>query len=241
MSRTRRFFVADLGSETVELSPEEAHHLADVLRMSEGMEVRLFDGKGRAASAEIVRIAGGTVTLRVLAASPSRESPLALGVGVAVPKGDRMALVVQKLTELGVQRIVPLLTERGEVSRSACERSLSRWRRVALEASKQCQRSRIPELDSPRTLDELLGEPGSLVLLAQPGAAPAPDPLPRDATVLALVGPEGGWSDDELALAAVRGVQKFGLGPRILRTETAAIATAALLQWIAGDWRVHDS
>jgi 16S rRNA (uracil1498-N3)-methyltransferase len=237
MSRIRRFHVRDLGAEIVELSADEAHHLVHVLRLAEGAEIEIFDGNGRAASAEIVRISKGAVTVRLVAPAPSRESSLVLEVGIAAPKGDRMALVVQKLTELGAHGIVPLLTERGDVPERACRRNLERWRRVALEASKQCGRSRIPTVDEPRRLADVLGRGDALVLLAEPGAKPLSVSLPGDRTLLALIGPEGGWSEAELEIASARGVTTFGLGPRTLRTETAAIAAAVLLQRLAGDWR----
>lgn len=227
MSRERRFHVSSLNSETVELSPEQAHHLVDVLRLREGAEVSLFDGKGGAARAEVHRSAGGEVELRILGPEPSRESPLSLTVAVAPPKGDRMSFLIQKLTELGVTRIIPLETERGRPAES-----LERWRRIAVEACKQSGRSRSPEVAAPRSFEEVLNEEGSLIA-AHPGAPPLSPP--RGGAIAALIGPEGGWSEKELALAAARGVTLFGLGPRTLRTETAAIAVATLLQFLTGD------
>jgi 16S rRNA (uracil1498-N3)-methyltransferase len=230
MSRERRFHVSDLDSETVRLSSEEAHHLVQVLRLREGAEVSLFDGKGGAAGAIVHRIAGGEVELRILGPEPSRESPLSLTLAVAPPKGDRMSLLIQKLTELGVTRVIPLETERG---RSGA--SLERWRRIGVEACKQSGRSRSPEVAAPRSFEEVLNERGRL-MAAHPCAPPLSPPL-GTAAIVALIGPEGGWSEGELALTASRGVTLFGLGPRTLRTETAAIAVAALLQFLAGDLR----
>ena len=227
MSRERRFHVSNLDSETVRLSSEEAHHLVQVLRLCEGAEVSLFDGKGGAARARVHRIAGGEVELRILGPEPSRESPLSLALAVAPPRGDRVSFLIEKLTELGVTRVIPLETERGRSGKS-----LERWRRIAAESCKQSGRSRCPEVAAPRSFEEVLNEQGHL-MAAHPGAPPLA--LSGNQEVVALVGPEGGWSDKELALAAARGVTLFGLGPRTLRTETAAIAVATLLQYLAGD------
>jgi len=227
MSRERRFLVSSLDSDAVRLSSEEAHHLVDVLRLREGAEVSLFDGKGGAARAKVERIAGGEVDLRILGLGPSRESPLSLTVAVAPLKGDRMSFLIQKLTELGVTRLVPLETDRGRPGEN-----LERWRRIAIEACKQSGRSRSPEVTSPRSLEEILKEEGSLVA-AHPGAPPLS--APRSGAIVALIGPEGGWSEKELALFSELGVTLFGLGPRTLRTETAAIAAATVLLFLAGD------
>jgi len=227
MSRERRFHVSSLDSETVRLSFEQAHHLVEVLRLREGAGVSLFDGKGSAARAKVHRITGAEVELRILGPEPSRESPLSLTLAVAPPKGDRMSFLIEKLTELGVARVIPLQTERGRTGKN-----LERWRRIGVEACKQSGRSRSPEVAAPRSFEEVLKEEGRLM-----AAHPAAPPLspPQGGAIVALVGPEGGWSEGELALAASRGVTLFGLGPRTLRTETAAIAVATLFQFLAGD------
>lgn len=234
MSRERRFFAPDLSGETAVLAPEEAHHLTDVLRLAEGSEVVLFDGKGVAARAEVLQIAP-KVTLRLLGGEPPRESSLDLAIGVAPPKGDRMAFIVQKLTELGARRIVPLVTDRGEIDEAACGRRLPRWRRIALESCKQCGRSRVPDLEPPRDVSDLLRHDPARAFLAQPGGGALARLTPRGPAILVLVGPEGGWSQGELDLASSLGVASLGLGPRTLRTETAAVAAAALAQFLAGD------
>ncbi len=227
MSRERRFHVENLDSERVSLSREQAHHLVHVLRLREGAEVSLFDGRGSAARAVVQRIAGREVELRVLGPEPSRESALSLTLAVAPPKGDRMSFLIEKLTELGVTRVIPLETERGRSGGS-----LERFRRIAIESCKQSGRSRTPEVQEPRSIASVLEEPGPVVA-AHPGAPPLG--LGPTDKVIALVGPEGGWSEQELTLASSRGVTLFGLGPRTLRTETAAIATATLLQHLWGD------
>ena len=235
MTRERRFLVDDLTSERVELRGEEAHHLLHVLRLGVGDEVVLFDGRGRAKRAVVTERSSDAAALATGAEEAPRESPLPLALGVSILKADRMALVVQKLTELGVARILPLLAERSEVRSGRASSALERWRRIALEASKQSGRSLVPEVAEPNDLRSVL-EDGSagIVLIAHPGGPPLELPPPGTAT-LALIGPEGGWSVSELNLASDRGARRFGLGPRTLRAETAAITVAALLQFGAGD------
>lgn len=234
MTRERRFLVDEL-ADRVELRGEEAHHLLHVLRLDVGAEVVLFDGRGRARRAVVAGLSRGAATLDVFEEEPSRESPLPLAVGVALLKADRMALVVQKLTELGVARIFPLVAERGEVRSARAATALDRWRRIALEAAKQSGRSRVPELSDPLDLSGVLDAAAAeTVLLAHPGAREATLPAPPG-SVLALVGPEGGFSPAETAMARERGAKLIGLGPRTLRAETAAIAVATLLQFHSGD------
>jgi 16S rRNA (uracil1498-N3)-methyltransferase len=228
MSRERRFHVPDLYAPTARLASEESHHLIHVLRLREGAEVSLFDGRGRAARGRVLRIAGSDVELEVLGPEPSRESPLSLTLGVAPPKGDRMSFLIQKLTELGASRVIPLRTERAGSSGS-----IERYRRIALEACKQSGRSQVPEITQARDFEEVLREKG-LVTLAHPGAPPL-SPPPAGAGIVVLIGPEGGWSETEIALARSRGATFFGLGPRTLRSETAAVAAATLIQFLAGD------
>lgn len=235
MSRQRRFLVDGIADRVV-LRGDEAHHLRSVLRLGAGDAVVLFDGRGRAAEAVVTRMGRDAVELEVRGDAPTGESALSLTVGVAVLKADRMALVVQKLTELGVTAILPLATDRGEVPAERARKSLDRWRRIAMEACKQSGRSRLPELAEPQSLEETLssGSAPAVALAAHPGSPPLV-PSDRRGPMLALLGPEGGWSETELEAMQGAGVRLFGLGPRTLRAETAAIVATALLQWSAGD------
>ena len=237
--RERRFFVQRLDTANLELDEKESHHAVHVLRLRPGDEVSLFDGRGRANRGHVVETGGERVTIEVGAALRSNESPLRLSVAVAVPKGDTMSLVVQKLTELGVSRIRPLVAERSESTRAAIDARLKRWQRVALEAAKQCGRSAIPELSAPLSLEELLdSEVPHAVWIAHLDAPPlTPERIGEDRTPTLIVGPEGGWSAHEIELTSVSSVERFSLGPRTLRVETAAIAAASLFQWLAGDLR----
>lgn len=238
MSRERHFFVADLDAPKIVLGPDEAHHLVRVLRLREGAEVFLFDGRGRAARARVLGLEGDSVTLGAVSPEPSRESFLSLAIGVAPPKGDRMSLIVQKLTELGVVRVVPLVTERGELDRERCQRNMERWRRVALEACKQCGRSLVPEILTPQAIEEVADLPVDRTFIAEPGAEPLTAIPETSGELLVLIGPEGGWSEKERAVALAHGLTRFGLGPRTLRTETVAIAAASVLQFLAGDLKI---
>ena len=232
MGRERRFFVPNLGASRVELVDEEAHHLSHVLRLVKGDTVALFDGKGHAASATVARIDGDVVELEVGDSLPTNESKLALTLALAVPKGDTMSLIVQKLTELGVATIQPLVSDNSEMPADAVTKRINRWQRVVLEAAKQCGRSRLPVIETPKPF-AALARPGASVLT--PGAPPLASSEKLSASPVVLVGPEGGWSQPELQLAQERSLTVFGLGPRTMRTETAAIAAATLMQWLAGD------
>ena len=232
MGRERRFFVPNLGASRVELMDEEAHHLTHVLRLVKGDTVALFDGKGHAVRATVGRIDSDIVELEVGDSLPTNESKLALTLALAVPKGDTMSLIVQKLTELGVATIQPLLSDHSEMPGDAVTKRISRWQRVALEAAKQCGRSRLPVIETPKPF-AALARPGASVLT--PGAPPLASSEKLSANPVVLVGPEGGWSRPELDLAKERSLTVFGLGPRTMRTETAAIAAATLMQWLAGD------
>jgi 16S rRNA (uracil1498-N3)-methyltransferase len=262
---TRRRFYAPPESfapdgARVVLSAEESRHLRDVLRLRAGDEAFVFDGEGREFAC-VVRDEGGargrasaTLEVRGPVEPPRPESPLELTLGVALLKGEKFDLVVQKATELGATRVVPLETRRADVRlRDAKDaaRRVERWRRLALEASKQSGRARVPAVAEPTTLDSLTSDApraGELRLLfAERGGAgldslpveivrdsPSVDSQPRP-VVTALVGPEGGWDDEEIALARGRGSTIITLGGRTLRAETAAIAVAALLQHLFGD------
>jgi 16S rRNA (uracil1498-N3)-methyltransferase len=246
----RRFYAPVLtglpGRELLALDADESRHLRDVLRLKVGDEVFLFDGKGREYRARIADISI-KVFLDVLGevepASP--ESPLLLTLGIALLKGEKFDLVIQKGTELGVSRIVPLETKHADVQiRDGIQRRVLRWRRVALEAAKQSGRASVPQIESPVTFEHFITT-GHLhedkpwrALFAERGGvtlAEAASQISRPKAAHALVGPEGGWSTEELDRAAAHGWNIITLGGRILRAETAAIAITALLQNLFGD------
>ena len=226
------------------LSGEEFHHLRHVLRLQVGDTLSLFDGIGKGFQASLVEMDRQRAVLKVGAEElPSPESPLELHLGLALAKGEKLDLMVQKGTELGVFAFHPLVTRRSDLKLDSerAESRLNRWRRVALEACKQSGRTRIPEIFPPVALSSFLERqlPAHRLLL-HPDGEPASGLLQGAlilgaASLLAAVGPEGGWSPDELQLLERGGFRGMCLGPRVLRAETAAIIAAGLLQFCVGD------
>jgi 16S rRNA (uracil1498-N3)-methyltransferase len=218
-----------------------ARHIARVLRLSAGDALILFDGAGGEYTARIEAIGKGTVQVAVLERQlVDRESPLSLTLAQGVPRGERMDWVVQKATELGVSRLVPVLSEHSLVrlDPKQAQSKQRHWQGVAVAACEQSGRDRIPQVASPATLAQfLLGlSPGGTRLLLSPEGAATLESLPPPAgDLIVLIGPEGGLSEEEQRAARGQGFTALRLGPRVLRTETAAVATLALLQHRFGD------
>jgi 16S rRNA (uracil1498-N3)-methyltransferase len=230
---SQRYFVAPPiafdpgGPGRVLLSGDEARHLAGVMRAREGDAVTLFDGSGCEFAARIVKLGKQAVDLEIVARHEiSRELDRPLTLGVALPKGDRQKWLVEKATELGVTRLVPLVTERGVAQ--PVEAALERLRRSVIEASKQCGRNRLLEIGAPQSLAEFAATApaNALRLIAHPGGAESAS-LAKGEEMWAAVGPEGGFTDDEVAAAEQTLWQRVSLGRAILRVETAAMALAA--------------
>lgn len=297
---TRRRFHAppsafDSNLETVTLGTDEARHLREVLRLKVDDEVYVFDGAGREFRCRIEESRRDSARLRIVdEVEPARpESPLHLTLAVALLKGEKFDLVVQKATELGVARVVPVVTKLADIrlrDESDAAKRVARWQRIALEAAKQSGRAVVPEVSSPvsfqslmqnadapslsrllfserdgrslsEAVDSLVSAPSdSLVRTASERERPSADRPPEvraslaplqvhaplaprahaggsDMTLTALVGSEGGWTDEELAAARQAGWHIVTLGGRTLRAETAAIAVVILLQHVAGDLR----
>jgi len=230
------------GRERVTLGADAARYVGRVLRARRGDSLTVFDGSGGAYGATVMRVTKSELELELGEHDADDfESPLALRLIQGVSRGDRMDTVVQKATELGVTRLTPLESEfsvvRLDEERTA--KRLRHWRKVAASACEQCGRNRLPAIDAPTTLPAVTGEPqdpATTRLVFVPGASTRLDDLPATCTKLELlVGPEGGLSPDERALAAEAGFTPTTLGPRILRTETAAIAALTLAQARWGD------
>ncbi len=218
------------GSAT--LTGDEARHLTRVLRATVGDAVVLFDGMGREWPARVASIGRDRVDLDT--AEPTidpQPGGIPFTLAVALPKGERQKWMVEKLTELGAARLVPLETTRGVAEATASAQA--RLERVVIEACKQCGRNTLMDIGTGHSLERLLAEvpAGACVVIAHPGGRPlAADIVPASAReVIALVGPEGGFTDQELTAAEHAGVIRISLGPHILRVETAAIALAARL------------
>jgi len=215
-------------------------HLLRVLRLRPGAALTLFNGRGGEYAAELLGGTAARAMVRIGAHSPvERESPLQLTLLQGAARGERMDFIVQKATELGVQRIVPLSCEFSVVrlEAAAVQRRAAHWRTVAIAACEQCGRNRLPVIDTISDFAAACASPAAglrLMLVPQ-----APDSLASLATqaaqVTLLVGPEGGLSGREQLLAQRSGFRACRLGPRILRTETAPLAALAALQTLAGD------
>jgi 16S rRNA (uracil1498-N3)-methyltransferase len=222
----------------VTLPAHSAHHARDVLRLRAGDPVTVFDGCGAEFEALLDWVSREHVTARLSGPAPSRpESPLRITLALSPLKGDRMETVIQKATELGVHEIWPVILSRTDaVARPALSGSRQeRWEKVASGAAEQCGRSVVPRIVATLTLPSLLATPfeGSRILFREGGNS-----LPRLGTsrdLLVLVGPAGGFEDHELERLRVAGFEERGLGPRILRAETAAIAVVTSLQVLYGD------
>jgi 16S rRNA (uracil1498-N3)-methyltransferase len=236
----RRYFSqTTISGPEIVLTGSEAHHLLHVMRAAPGDRVTLFDGGGAEFEAEVKVLGRREVKLNVLGRREvDRELPLRITLAVALPKGERQKWLVEKLVELGAAAVVPLVAERS-VSRPNGE-ALSRLRRTVIEASKQCGRNRLMQIEEPRRWSDFVRETLTVPrrLLAHPGGAedfnvaatsgPAADRPPCErpmegSSVVAAVGPEGGFTDEEIALALAAGWRQIGLGRRILRVETAAM------------------
>ncbi len=225
----------------IELAPEAARHLTRVLRMRSGDRVILFDGSGYDYPGSITALDKKSVVITTdEAVRNSAESELNITLWHGVCRGSRMDYVIQKATELGVAAIQPVLTERGVVklNQERSEHKAEHWHKVAISAAEQSGRSRIPEVRVPRPLQQCLADEAesALRLLLHPGAEQSLSTQALGQTALTLLtGPEGGFSDMECAAAIDAGFQMAGLGPRILRSETAPVAALAIVQSVAGD------
>jgi 16S rRNA (uracil1498-N3)-methyltransferase len=266
----RRFYAppesfSDDGARAA-LSREETQHLTGALRLGAGDEVRVFDGEGREFLCVVREDAtrgsqGATLEVRAQVEPPCAESPLELTLCVALLKGEKFDLVVQKATELGASRIVPVETARADVhlpraaGGDAATKRVARWRRIAVEAAKQSGRARVPAVAAPESLTNVLarGSTDASMVDATNGTAATSRRLMfaerggrglvetfgawgvRPTRVAALTGPEGGWEDSEMERAREAGWQIITLGGRTLRAETAGVVVCALLQHLCGD------
>jgi len=240
-SRVPRFFAPvqlSLGAE-IDLPERVARHCA-VLRLRRGDAVVLFNGEGGEFSAELTRVSRGDARAHVISRqTPQRESPLAIALAQCVSSGDRMDATLQKSTELGVSRIVPIASERSVVRLSSdrADRRVAHWRNVVIAACEQCGRNHVPEVAAIIDFDAFLDRAArdALQLLLAPDAERELKQLEPPGKVTLLVGPEGGLAPEERQRAERRGFVPLRFGPRVLRTETAPLATIAAMQALWGD------
>jgi len=231
------------GQQAIIDDPQEIRHIHNVLRLGEGDPVNLFDGEGKEYQASIVRITQEKVilSLKPEAASVPMESPVKIILGVALLKAPKFDWLLQKVTELGVSEVVPFssshVVPRWGEGQTGTRRA--RWEKIAAEAAKQCGRAAIPKIHPLHSFEEVLafdwGQATKILLWEKEKAGSLGETVAHSSEVLVLVGPEGGFSDEEARQAQAAGFQPVHLGPRILRAETAGVAIVALLQFMLGD------
>jgi 16S rRNA (uracil1498-N3)-methyltransferase len=244
-----RFYAPNLvsGAPSAELPRDEAEHLSRVLRLGVGDQVQVFDGRGREYRGRVELIERGRATVAIEGpVTPAAEPSVPLTLVQAVPKGDGMDRIVRDAVMLGIAAIVPLVSDRTEadVRRLVASGRVERWQRIAVASVKQCGRAFVPAVHLPQALEACLGEVHSArrFLLAEPGLVPTgrvtvrdllAEPAPVSAAL--IVGPEGGWTDEEAALAGRAGCVPLTLGPRTLRADAAAAVAITALQFAWGD------
>jgi 16S rRNA (uracil1498-N3)-methyltransferase len=239
----RRFFAPPeaFSSNEVVLPKDVAHHLKAVLRLSVGDELLLLDGLGSLFHCRLDLLGKQAATAIILNRWSEQDTALPVQLIQSLPKGDKMELVLQKGTELGINAFSPALSERGIPQHSEDRQSnrQQRWQKIIQEAARQCLRPTLPRLDQVQPLVKVLTDcKASLRLMlweeeSLPLAAALPDARPTSVAI--LVGPEGGFGSKEAALALEHGFQSVRVGPRILRSETAGFAVASILQYLYGD------
>ncbi|HSQ20705.1 MAG TPA: 16S rRNA (uracil(1498)-N(3))-methyltransferase [Blastocatellia bacterium] len=255
---TRRRFYAmpdNIADSMITLSADETHHLVHLLRMTPGNEAFVFDGCGHEYRCNFRKVEHNHARLEITEAlSDIVESPLHLTLAQGLAKGEKFDFIVQKATELGVSTIAPLITRYSDVrfDEQQKKKRVERWRRISLEAMKQCGRRKLVDIALPRSLREFIAANASpdrspfpashdqrvLLLFTERDGESVTDALgerQESGSVIALIGPEGGWSEDEMEALNDYGCTAVTLGPRVLRTETAAVVAIALIQQAMGD------
>ena len=244
----RRIFIPGSLQEKFYIEGPDAHHLSHVMRSKPGDRIVIADNDGQVAECEMTAFSADRIEVRLVQyIDQATESPVEITLAQCLPKGDKLELIAQKATELGVNTIVPLVSDNCVVRYDAKKAQAKRekWQKIANEAGKQCSRDVLPEVQSVQSLKDWLktaaADNGLAVCMCyeneeQTGMAEflrsIPAPMKRIAVV---VGPEGGFSLTEAALARESGISSVSLGPRILRAETAAIAAVAVIQYEKGD------
>lgn len=235
-----RFFApqTSFGQNVVKLDSDETRHLRDVLRLKAGDSVSVFDGGGGEFTCIISEIRKKDAVLSIIETTEpsSPESPCEITLAATVLNGDKYDLVIQKAVELGVTKLIPLQTIRGDVKAKDAAKRIVRWGRIAMEATKQCGRARLMEVAEPATFEQVIGgvSDESVVIFSERDGSGF-DQIKAGKKITALIGPKGGWDDLELELAREKGIGIITLGGRILRAETASIALVAILQHRYGD------
>ncbi len=229
-------------NDNIKITGEEAAHMTRVLRMGSGDAVTLFDGCGNVAEAVIEEAKKDGVTVRVLSRKKSETEPrLKITLFQGIPKNPKMEFIIQKATEIGVCRIVPVMTKRS-VAKIEKDAKIERLRKIAFEAAKQCGRSFVPEVSEPMGFEEAIEEAKLLDAAVIPYECAREGSLEETvngeiSSLGIFIGPEGGFEESEAEKAANAGARQVTLGKRILRTETAGLVTAAVCLYLSGDMR----
>lgn len=221
------------------LCEDAANHAGKVLRMQAGEALELFNGDGNNYAAVIIEVGKKQLVVDIQNSSENPiESPLKLHLGQGISRGDRMDFAIQKAVELGVSEITPLFTERCGVKLDAdrLEKKREQWQKIVISACEQSGRSVVPPVHMPVTLEKWLGQADNcLKLTLDPWTSATIKQLSPTDRLRLVIGPEGGFSDREVAATTLAGFQPVRLGPRVLRTETAALTAIAALQLQLGD------
>ncbi len=238
--RLSRFFIdAPLSLGEHDLPEAQAHYIGRVLRMAPGDAVQLFDGSGQEYLGQLLEVGKKTVRVSLdRALAGQADSPLHVHLGQGLSRGERMDWAIQKATELGVNAITPIFSDRCEVrlKDERADKRLLHWRQVAISACEQCGRSTVPVIHPPLLLADWLKQvEADLKLVLHPVAEPLVSHA-KPATLAFLIGPEGGLTDGEVEQAKGNGFHAARLGPRVLRTETAPVVALAVAQQLWGDF-----
>ncbi|MCX6957793.1 MAG: 16S rRNA (uracil(1498)-N(3))-methyltransferase [Verrucomicrobiae bacterium] len=238
-----RFYLPPHAWDAAQLNEAETHHAQRVLRLQPGAAITVFDGDGREASATIEAFHKKNASLRLGALQQTPRPPFEITLAQAIPKGRNMDLIIQKAVELGVTRIIPLVTDRTIVRCQDDETKQERWQAIALEACKQCGQNWMPLVEAPCSLQESLKkkQPNDLHLIASLEKEAVPiknvfssskkNSSPPISSATIFIGPEGDFTPEEYLLARAAGCQAISLGPIVLRTETAALYCLSVLAY----------
>ncbi len=246
MRKTRIFVDQKLRTgAVVVLADEAAHHISRVLRFRLGHPLILFDGRGGEYDAEISKVNKRSVEVNINQYHEvDNEPPLHITLAQGISRGQKMDFILQKAVELGVGRIIPVMAEHGNVrlDEERQQKKIKHWNGIIIGACEQCGRNKIPELVAPLSFDECLGidagtDKGMTKIVLHPGTRRRLSKLAKpEGGIMLLVGPEGGFSDTEVEKACTEDYQSINIGPRILRTETAALAAISACQVLWGDF-----
>ncbi len=242
-----RFFVRknDVSCDSINISGEDYNHIKKVLRLGNGDRIIACDGEGTDHLVEIVKIEDAMVKTRIIESVKNcTEPPIQITLFQGLPKSDKMDFIIQKAVELGINEIIPVITERTVVKtdRKSGDKKCERWNKISMEAAKQCNRGIIPKVGFPlgfrEALDAAKGSSLSLIPYEKEAGTKLKQVLANSSSVgkvSVFIGPEGGFTEKEIEAAVSCGVQPVTLGPRILRTETAGIAVLSILMYELGD------